>query len=194
VPKGSDINSTQAVVVNLLQRLPKLLSTLQYCVWLDNLFVSTTLFLYLRNLGYGAAGTARTNSDICKDFVVKKKAEQSNQLTSSWGAFWQASTIDNLVLETAWKDNNLVLFLSTIHDFVKLDPEVVCAQQAIVDLSTSIWPELLVQNQKRPKTTSTAARAVHTEFGSATIKKLAILCAIDKYNHCIGQVDQGDQF
>jgi Transposase IS4 len=64
-PKGSGINPTQAVV--------------RYCVWLDNLFVSTTLLSYLRKLGYGAAGTARTNSGICQEFVAKKKAEQSNQ-------------------------------------------------------------------------------------------------------------------
>jgi hypothetical protein len=79
-PKGSQINPTQSVVVNLLQRLPKppIGPTFRYCVWLDNLFVSTTLLSYLRKLGYGAAGTARTNSGICKDFVAKKKAEQSN--------------------------------------------------------------------------------------------------------------------
>jgi hypothetical protein len=98
------------------------------------------------------------------------------------------------VLQTAWKDNNLVLFLLTIHDFIKLNPELICTQQAIVEPGTFIRPELIVCDRKCSKSTSTAARAVQDEFGSATTKKLAILCAIDKYNYCIGQVDQRDQF
>lgn len=195
-PKGSGINPTQAVVVSLLQNLrkPPIGPSFRYCVWLDNLFVSTTLLSYLRKLGYGAAGTARTNSGICKEFVAKKKAEQSNQYISRWGELWQAPTIDNLVLQTAWKDNNLVLFLSTIHDSIKLDPKLVRVQQAVMDPGTYIGPELIVRNRKRPKATSTAARAVRDEFGSATTKKLAIPRAIDEYNYLMGQVDRGDQF
>jgi hypothetical protein len=95
-PKGSQINPTQAVVINLLKSLPDppIGPTFRYCVWLDNLFVSTTLFSYLRKLGYGAAGTTRTNSGICKDFVAKKKAEQTNQQTSRWGSLWQVPTVE----------------------------------------------------------------------------------------------------
>jgi hypothetical protein len=156
--------------------------------------VSTTLLSYLCKLGYSAAGTARTNSEICQEFVAKKKAEQSNQYISRWGELWQAPTIDNLVLQTAWKDNNLVLFLSTIHNFIKLDPELVHAQQAIVEPGMFIRPELIVHDHKRSKATSTAAQAVQDGFGSATIKKLAIPCAIDKYNYRMGQVDSEDQY
>jgi hypothetical protein len=173
---------------------PPIGPTFRYCVWLDNLFTSTTLFSYLRNLGYGAAGTARTNSGICKDFVTKKKAEQANQHTSSWGSLWQVPTEDNLVLETAWKDNNLVLFLSTIHTFVKLDPDLVRVQQAIMDPGQFISSELIVRIRKRPKATSTAAWSVRAEFGSATTKKLAIPRTIDEYNYRMGQVDRGDQY
>jgi hypothetical protein len=64
---GSGINPTQAVVVTLLKTLPNPPTGpgLRYCIWLDNLFVSTKLFSYLRTLGIGAAGTCRTNSGIC---------------------------------------------------------------------------------------------------------------------------------
>jgi hypothetical protein len=99
-----------------------------------------------------------------------------------------------LVLETAWKDNNLVLFLSTIHDFVKLDPDLAREQQALTDPGQFISLELIVQTCKRPKATSTAAWSVQAEFGSATTKKLAISREIDKYNYRIGQVDQGNQY
>jgi hypothetical protein len=84
LPPGSGINPTQAVVVTLLQTLqnPPTGPSLQYCVWLDNLFVSTTLFSYLQRLGYGTAGTCHTNSGICQEFMLKKKAEQANQSIS----------------------------------------------------------------------------------------------------------------
>ena len=61
------------------------------------------------------------------------------------------------MLKTAWKDNNLVLFLSTIHDFVGLDLDLVQIQQATADPSDFISSELIVQTQKRLKATSTAA-------------------------------------
>jgi hypothetical protein len=78
--KGSKINPTQAVVVNLLKTLlsPPIGPSLRYCVWLDNLFSSTTLFSYLQSLGYGATDIYRTNSGISKSFVLMKKAEQAN--------------------------------------------------------------------------------------------------------------------
>jgi len=61
-----------------------------------------------------------------------------------------------------------------------------------VDPGTYIGPELIVRSRKRLKATSIAAQAVQDEFGSATTKKLAIPCAINKYNYRIGQVDRGD--
>ena len=123
VPKGSGINPTQAVVVNLLKTLPDppIGPTLRYCVWLDNLFSSTTLFTYLQSLGYSATGTCRTNSGISKDLVDIKKREQANPNLTPWGTIQQEPTMDNQVLQTAWKDNNIVLMLLTIHDFVALD-------------------------------------------------------------------------
>jgi hypothetical protein len=63
-------------VLYLLQLLPKRPLDLPYIVWLDNLFSSTKLFGYLRQLGFGATGTACTNSSICADFVAKKQADQ----------------------------------------------------------------------------------------------------------------------
>ena len=195
-PQGSGINPTQAVVVTLLKTLPNPPTgpSLRYCVWLDNLFVSTTFFSYLRRLGYGAAGTCRTNSGICQEFVLKKKAEQANQSISQWGSLWQAPTEDNLVLQTAWKDNNLVLFLSTIHCPVELDSKTVRILQAKSNPGSLIGQALIVRDRGRPRATSTAAKSVRAEFGDAVRKNLAIPCSIDEYNHKMGQVDLADQY
>jgi hypothetical protein len=68
-------NKTTATVLHLLKLLPKRPLDLLYIVWLDNLFSSTKLFGYLQDQGYGATGTARTNSGVCADFVAKKQAD-----------------------------------------------------------------------------------------------------------------------
>jgi len=98
------------------------------------------------------------------------------------------------VLQTAWKDNNLVLFLSTIHSPVELAPNIVRAQQAITKPGNLIGRELIVRRRKRSKAISTAARIVALEFGNAVQKNLAIPCIIDDYNHKMGQVDLADQY
>src|SRR4029450_4176008 len=62
------VNSTQAVVLARIKPLPK--ST--YHVFVDNLFSSPPLFRNLRKQGYGATGTARTNSGISEELVRDK--------------------------------------------------------------------------------------------------------------------------
>jgi hypothetical protein len=104
------------------------------------------------------------------------------------------STEDNLVLQTAWKDNNLVLFLSMIHYPVELDSETVRILQAKSKPGNLIGQVLIVQDHGQPRATSTAARSVQAEFGNTVQKNLAIPCSIDKYNHKIGQVDLADQY
>jgi hypothetical protein len=98
------------------------------------------------------------------------------------------------VLQTAWKDNNLVLFLSTIHYPVGLNPKIVRILQAKTQPGSLIGRELIVRNRGRPRATSTAAKSVQAEFGDAVRKNLAILCVIDEYNHKMGQVDLADQY
>jgi len=96
------------------------------------------------------------------------------------------------VLQTAWKDNNLVLFLSTIYYPVKLDPKIVRILQADILVGSLIGRELIVQNRRRLRATFTAAKSVQAKFGDAVRKNLAIPYVINKYNHKIGQVDLAD--
>jgi len=69
VPCALGCNKTAATVPYLLGLLHKRPKESPYIVWLDNLFSSTKLFEYLRQLGYGATSTACTNSGICTEFV-----------------------------------------------------------------------------------------------------------------------------
>ncbi len=75
VPKELGSNKTATVVVDLLDRLSKQ-PGYAYGVFLDNLFTSHKLLLYLRKRGYGVTETARSNSGIYKDFVQLKNQDK----------------------------------------------------------------------------------------------------------------------
>jgi hypothetical protein len=172
VPKALGRNRTAATVPYLLQLLPKRPKESPYVVWLDNLFSSTKLFEYLQELGFGATGTARINSGICADFVAKKQADAKKD-EIPWGTLYSEPTISNKVVQSAWKDNALVLFLSTTHE---TGPD-----------------QLVIRHRKRPSTKSTSAKTAHQAFGPDLEKDLPIPKFVDDYNHYMGSVDQADQ-
>jgi len=173
VPCALGCNKTAATVPHLLGLLPKRTTESPYIVWLDNLFSSTKLFRYLRQLGYGATGTARTNSGICAEFVNRKQVDKKKD-DIPWGTLYSAPTADNNINQHAWKDNALVLFLSTTHPIPGPD-------------------QLIIRNRKRPSKTSTSAKTARKPFGSEPTKNLPIPKFVDDYNHYMGQVDQADQ-
>ncbi|KEY70358.1 hypothetical protein S7711_10266, partial [Stachybotrys chartarum IBT 7711] len=106
-----DINPTQAIVVKLIEALP----SQTYHVYLDNLFSSPQLFRRLRqlHLGVGATGTVRTNAGIYDKLVKAKEDDRKGRRMWPWGQIQSYPTEDNLVNQIGWKDNALVLFLST---------------------------------------------------------------------------------
>lgn len=81
--------------------------------------------------------------------------------------------MDNNVHQSAWKDNALVLFLSTTHE---TGPD-----------------QLVIRHRKRPPTTSTSAKTSRQAFGPDPKKDLPIPKFVDDYNHYMGYVDQADQ-
>jgi hypothetical protein len=87
-------NKTQAVVVQLLEQLPKRNSP--YHVYLDNLFVSEKLLELLRSKGYAATRTCRTNSGIISELIeLKKKDKGKNKMP--WGTLYDFPTESNQV-------------------------------------------------------------------------------------------------
>ncbi|KFA53536.1 hypothetical protein S40293_09877 [Stachybotrys chartarum IBT 40293] len=107
------LNPTQAVVITLLSRLPAAI----YHIFLDNLFSSPHLFRALRQQGIAATGTARVNCGIYEPFVVAKQEDRA-------GKSWAFNTINAVptpegqplkVNQIAWKDNALILLLTTIY-------------------------------------------------------------------------------
>ncbi|GKU12842.1 unnamed protein product, partial [Fusarium langsethiae] len=73
--------------------------------------------------GHGATGTARSNCGIYNGLVEAKKAKKADKAGKSGFQFNEIKVIptaDNQVNQVAWKDNALVLFLSTV--FAGLGP------------------------------------------------------------------------
>ena len=139
-------SKTQAVVLNLLLQKDadtneRLYPPRKHVVWLNNLFTSVKLLTRLRGLGIGGAGTVRTTKtkrkeqgDLKGDIKVtttrqgKKKvpAKQIKQTLAElklthaaqipWGELYKELSKDGQVMEFAWKDTNIVLFISTVDD------------------------------------------------------------------------------
>ncbi|KAG6996460.1 PiggyBac transposable element-derived protein 4 [Fusarium oxysporum f. sp. conglutinans] len=104
------LNSTQSVVISLINMLPPAV----YHVFMDNLFSSSDLFLSLRQHGHGATGTARANCGIYKDLAVSKNKDKLGKSGYEFNEIRVIPTADNQVNQIAWKDNALVLFMSTV--------------------------------------------------------------------------------
>jgi len=169
VPKELGSNKTATVVADLLDQLPKQ-PGYAYGVFLDNLFTSHKLLLYLRKRGYGATGTARSNSGIYKEFVQLKTQDKKRDKIP-WGELKMVVTSDNQIMQFAWKDNAIVLFQSTMFD-----------GQAYT-----------IRDRKRPSKTSTSAKTARAPFGDKPRAMLSIPDFDDVYNHYMGAVDQADQ-
>jgi hypothetical protein len=112
-----------------------------YIVYLDNLFTNIKLLRYMRARGWGAIGIYTAKSGILKRFCEMKKEDASKDKIP-WGTLFIEPFKDNLINFMAWKDNALVLFMSTVDD----------GSQVIEKL------------RKRPSETSSSAKILRVPF------------------------------
>ena len=185
-------SKTQAVIFDLLQQ-QDISDDFSHVVWLDNLFTSARLLSVLRNLGFGAAGTVRTTKTQ-REILEEKgdeeaqkrqsKKEKNRDLLSclselklkfgaqiEWGKLYGGISNDGNVLEFAWKDQQVVLFMSTV----------------------STGTKTVKRMRRRPAKTSTNAKTSRAVFGDQAVKELSIPDFIDLYNHFMNGVDVADQ-
>jgi hypothetical protein len=141
-----------------------------YLAFLDNLFTNVKLLKYSRAKGWSIIGTASGKSGIYKDFIVKK-TEDAKKDQIPWGTLYSKPSEDSLINYFAWKDNALVLFMSTI------SPD----------------DEYIERLRKRPSETSTSAKMSRVPFGDHSRKNLSTPKFDDQYNHSMGYVNQGSQ-
>jgi hypothetical protein len=167
---GKGGNKTQAVVVHLLEQLPRRDPPYAYHVYLDNLFVSEKLLELLRSLGYAATGTCRTNSGVLSE-LIELKSKDRGQNEMPWGTLHAFPTESNQVNQVGWKDNAFVLTMSTYWE----------ADKKVLSL------------RKRPKLSSSKAKTARKPFGDLHEKEMWIPELYDAYNHQMGPVDLADQ-
>ena len=185
-------SKTQAVVLDLVKQ-QGIKDDFSHIVWMDNLFTSARLLSALKEEGFGAAGTVRTTKTTREEEEEKHGTEQQRKNLAidenkgldeklsdlknvynkqlQWGELYGSLSEDKNVLEFAWKDQNVVLFMSTVHDGKKK----------------------VKRQRRRPGKTSTNAATSRAVFGSEAVKVLFIPEFIDAYNHFMGGVDQADQ-
>ena len=99
-------------------------------------------------------------------------------MKDKWGKEFPWNTLYSWVINdtlcVAWQDNNIVLFLTTIH-------------------SASGLYSYVERIRKAPSTTSTNAAHARVPFEGSAIKVLSIPQFIDDYNHFMGGVDVSNQ-
>ncbi|EXL65980.1 hypothetical protein FOPG_17827 [Fusarium oxysporum f. sp. conglutinans race 2 54008] len=142
-----------------------------YHVFVDNLFSTPPLFRELRDHGYGATGTARPNCGIHKDLKRDKALDKLGRCDYAFNEVRAIPTRDNKVNQIAWKDNSLVLFITTVFR----------------------GDERTEKKRKKPSVEHLRARPIQQFFGDETAKVVPIPTAAAAYNDEMNHVDRGDQ-
>lgn len=186
--KKEGFSKTQAVILTLAERYDKY--QWAHIIWLNNLFTSANLLARLRELGYEAADTVRTTK------TEREKEKESHETAAQkrvfelgqnrglnpiltdlklnynsallWGALYEYLIATEEVLQLAWKDQNVVLFMITVN----------------------MSFEKVMRKRKKPAITainSATSRAIFDK--NEYIKDLAIPRFIDNYNHFMNEVD-----
>ncbi|EXU96031.1 transposase IS4 domain protein [Metarhizium robertsii] len=167
---GKPLANTQAVVAYLLSKLPPPPSS-AHGYHADNLFVTIPLIKLFRERGTATTGTTRVRGGIGNKFVSLKKEDDRKDFIP-WGTTYSRPTKDQKVMHFAWKDNALVLLLSTYFDGLEED---------------------IPRMRRCPSTTSSSAKTARVPFAGEFSEELPIPQFIDDYNHHMGGVDIGDR-
>lgn len=159
------LTPTGSAVYHLALTLPYL--DRRFEILMDNLFTNVPLFVALRKLGIGAAGTTRVNAN---GFPTELRIEKEKaRRILSWGHL-SGMVVDNICC-LVWQDNNSVFFMTSFHDIQKTVTRV----------------------RRRPKLSSTNGHTVRGIFGNEVRKAIPIPQFIDDYNYNMGGVDIADQ-
>ena len=98
--------------------------------------------------------------------LIKLKTKWSNHI--AWGELYSCLSSNQKVLQLAWKDTQIVLFMTTL-----------------VDTHTTVS-----RPRKRPNKKD---KWIKQAFGDQPFKRLEIPDFINMYNHLMNGVDQADQ-
>ena len=183
-------NRTQAVVLDLVTQ-EGIVRDHFHILWLDNLFSSGRLFSQLDDEGFGAAGTVRVTTTKSEDLEAtegtkaqREHAEPRRGLEErilelrtkwnsalDWGKLYGSISEDKKVMQFGWKDQNVVLFMTTVSNGRKTVKRL----------------------RRRSAKTATNARTFRAMFGDQARKELLIPEFINMYNYYMNGVNNADQ-
>ena len=119
-------SKTQAVVLDLVSQ-EGISKNSNHIIWLDNLFTFTSLLTVLKKEGFGGAGTVRTTKTEREEQKDQAQKGQDRGLDRSlavlklrhntqllWGNLYVKLSHDKEVLQLAWKDQSVFLFMTTV--------------------------------------------------------------------------------
>ncbi|KAF2174422.1 hypothetical protein K469DRAFT_614459, partial [Zopfia rhizophila CBS 207.26] len=145
-----------------------LLPPSRHVIWLDNLFTTVRLLERLREDGIGGAGTVRTiKTSREKTEESRRRKHRGNLSESSQSTLKIEINTQKTVGQLAWKDNNVVLFATTVGDLQKT----------------------VIRLRKRPSKTQTSAIKTRRMFRDYIRKKLSIPKLVDLYNHYMNLIN-----
>ncbi|KAF1964211.1 hypothetical protein BU23DRAFT_633124, partial [Bimuria novae-zelandiae CBS 107.79] len=136
-----------------------------HIVWDDNLFNTIPMLEYLRSQGVGCAGTKLAKESFSSD-LMRLKTQHTCQL--EWGEIRWALSKSKQVFQAAWRDNQVVLFASTVAE----------PTQEVVKL------------RRRSKLTQKDKKLFRKAFVNEPTKLLGIPQMIDEYNCHMSEVDR----
>jgi hypothetical protein len=168
IKAGNGGNKTQAVVLHLLNCLPKPPQGSGYHVYLDNLFVSTRFVKYARSQGIAVTGTCKETGGVIQELLDLKKKDKKDVIP--WGETYSMPTESGKVCQIGWKDQAFVLMMSSLMS----------------------GDEKVTRLRKRPKESSSKAKTARVPFGKAFEKELKIPAIANAYNYYMGAVDKFD--
>jgi hypothetical protein len=100
------LSNIVGVVIYLVNMLLKQI----YYIYMDNLFSSPNLFCALREVGYGAIGTARPNCNITKELKVIKGKDNIDALGFKYNKVKLIPIINGLL-----RPRDLFIYISLIN-------------------------------------------------------------------------------
>ncbi|KAM5528651.1 lysophospholipase [Fusarium oxysporum f. sp. phaseoli] len=130
----------------------------------------------LRQLGFGATGTARPNCGITTEMRrIKETGKASDGMPLKYNEVILIPTEDQQVIQIAWKDSGVVLFLSTVHS------------------GASHGRTLKKRKLPAKRGTKAEAQQLQQIFNGDSFKMIPIPTVAAQYNDEMNHVDRGDQ-
>ena len=163
------LSPTSKAIYQLASCLPS--DHFSFTIYMDNYFTNIPLLTALREKKIGACGTARsTSAEYPAAFKFRKNQKPTFPLNTISGLVCRE------VLVCIWQDNNLVQFMSTVHQITN---------------EPSNYP---MKVRRRPRVTNANRANVTAFFGDRALVSMPTPKLAIDYNNKMNSVDIADQF